>query len=49
VVGDLNRESLHEVLTGPAMATMRRWVYGVEKAPEDFLCYGCTFALTRPA
>jgi MoaA/NifB/PqqE/SkfB family radical SAM enzyme len=49
VVGDLNRESLHEVLTGPAMALMRRWVYGIEKAPEDFLCYGCTFALTRPA
>jgi MoaA/NifB/PqqE/SkfB family radical SAM enzyme len=49
VVGDLNQESLHEVLTGPAMALMRRWVYGLEKAPEDFLCYGCTFALTRPA
>jgi MoaA/NifB/PqqE/SkfB family radical SAM enzyme len=48
VVGDLNRESLHEVLAGPAMALMRRWVYGIEKAPEDFLCYGCTFALTRP-
>jgi MoaA/NifB/PqqE/SkfB family radical SAM enzyme len=49
VVGDLNRESLHEVLAGPAMALMRRWVYGLEKAPADFLCYGCTFALTRPA
>jgi MoaA/NifB/PqqE/SkfB family radical SAM enzyme len=49
VVGDLTRESLHDVLTGPAMALMRRWVYGLEKAPADFLCYGCTFALTRPA
>jgi MoaA/NifB/PqqE/SkfB family radical SAM enzyme len=49
VVGDLTRETLDEVLTGPAMALMRRWVYGLEKAPADFLCYGCTFALTRPA
>ncbi|HET9208905.1 MAG TPA: radical SAM/SPASM domain-containing protein [Thermoanaerobaculia bacterium] len=49
VVGDLTRESVVEVLTGPAMATMRRWAYGIEKAPADFLCYGCTFALTQPA
>ncbi|MFL6236341.1 MAG: radical SAM/SPASM domain-containing protein [Thermoanaerobaculia bacterium] len=49
VVGDLTRESVAEVLTGPAMALMRRWAYGIERAPEDFLCYGCTFALTQPA
>lgn len=47
VVGDLSRESVHEVLAGPAMALMRRWVYGLEEAPRDFLCRGCTFALTR--
>jgi MoaA/NifB/PqqE/SkfB family radical SAM enzyme len=49
IVGDLTRESVHEVLTGPEMARMRRWVYGVEEAPEDFICRGCTFALTRPS
>jgi MoaA/NifB/PqqE/SkfB family radical SAM enzyme len=49
VVGDLNHESVHEVLTGPALAMMRRWVYGLEEAPKDFICNGCTFALTRPA
>ncbi|HEX6903196.1 MAG TPA: radical SAM/SPASM domain-containing protein [Thermoanaerobaculia bacterium] len=49
VVGDLSRESVQEVLAGPAMATMRRWVYGLEEAPRDFLCRGCTFALTRPS
>jgi len=49
VVGDLTRESVAEVLSGPAMALMRRWAYGLERAPEDFLCYGCTFALTQPA
>jgi hypothetical protein len=48
-VGDLTRESVHQVLTGPAMARLRRWVYGLEKAPADFICRGCTFALTRPS
>ncbi|HEV2846945.1 MAG TPA: radical SAM/SPASM domain-containing protein [Thermoanaerobaculia bacterium] len=49
VVGDLSRESVQEVLTGPAMALMRRWVYGLEEAPRDFICRGCTFALARPS
>jgi hypothetical protein len=49
IVGDLTRESLHDVLTGPALSLMRRWVYGVEEAPRDFICRGCTFALTRPS
>ena len=49
VVGDLTRQSVQEVLAGPAMATMRRWVYGIEASPKDFICHGCTFALTRPA
>jgi MoaA/NifB/PqqE/SkfB family radical SAM enzyme len=49
VVGDLTRESVDEVLTGPEMARMRRWAYGLEEAPKDFICRGCTFALTRPA
>lgn len=49
VVGDLSRQSVQEVLTGPAMALMRRWAYGLEDAPRDFICRGCTFALTRPS
>jgi hypothetical protein len=44
VVGDLSRQSVREVLTGPALALMRRWAYGVEQAPADFICRGCTFA-----
>lgn len=44
VVGDLTHESVRAVLTGPAMALMRRWAYGVEEAPAGFLCRGCTFA-----
>ncbi|MEO8195558.1 MAG: radical SAM/SPASM domain-containing protein [Thermoanaerobaculia bacterium] len=47
-VGDLNVETVAAVLAGPKLAQMRRWVYGVEEAPADFICRGCTFALTRP-
>jgi pyruvate-formate lyase-activating enzyme len=49
VVGDLTRESVQEVLTGPKLALMRRWIYGLDEAPKDFICRGCTFALTRPS
>jgi hypothetical protein len=47
-VGDLNVESVADVLSGPKLSQMRRWVYGVEEAPANFICRGCTFALTRP-
>jgi hypothetical protein len=49
VVGDLTQESVLEVLNGPKLALMRRWAYGLEEAPRDFICRGCTFALTRPS
>jgi MoaA/NifB/PqqE/SkfB family radical SAM enzyme len=48
VVGDLNEQSVDEILTGPTMALMRRWAYGLTDAPADFICRGCTFALTQP-
>jgi hypothetical protein len=46
-VGDLTRSSVHEVLSGDRIATLRRWVYGLEESPADFLCKGCIFARTR--
>jgi Radical SAM superfamily/Iron-sulfur cluster-binding domain len=46
VVGDLTTASVAEVLAGPALARMRRWVYGIEDAPPDFICRNCKFALT---
>ncbi|HVR07006.1 MAG TPA: radical SAM protein [Thermoanaerobaculia bacterium] len=45
VVGDLTASSVEEVLTGPAMAHMRRMVYGLEPAPDNFICRNCKFAL----
>jgi hypothetical protein len=47
VVGDLREERLDDILSGPRMSTLRRWVYGLEPAPDDFLCRKCIYALTR--
>jgi hypothetical protein len=47
VVGDLGEESLRAILGGPRMSLMRRWVYGLDDAPADFLCRNCIYALTR--
>ena len=47
VVGDLNVSSVAEVLAGPEIARLRRWVYGLEEAPADFMCRKCIFARAR--
>jgi MoaA/NifB/PqqE/SkfB family radical SAM enzyme len=47
VVGDLTRSSIREVLEGEELAKMRRWVYGIEEAPDDFMCRDCVFARRR--
>lgn len=47
VVGDLTTQTVAEVLGGDVMARLRRWTYGVEPAPDDFLCRRCEFALGR--
>ena len=46
VVGDLTRQSVREVLEGEEMARLRRFAYGVEEAPADFICRKCVFART---
>lgn len=45
LVGDLRSESLTGILTGDAFARVRRWTYGMEQAPEDYLCRRCVFAI----
>ncbi|MGZ4779713.1 MAG: radical SAM/SPASM domain-containing protein [Thermoanaerobaculia bacterium] len=44
VVGNLADSTIAEVLAGPGLAQMRKWVYGIEEAPEDFICRSCVFA-----
>jgi len=47
VVGNLHRQSVREVLASEEMAKMRRWAYGVEDSPDDFICRSCTFAIIK--
>ena len=47
VVGDLTLATIEEVLSGPEIAKLRRWTYGIEEAPGDFMCRNCVFALYR--
>ena len=47
-VGDLHHESLEDILRGPKVTLLRRWVYGLEEAPADFICRRCIYALTDP-
>jgi MoaA/NifB/PqqE/SkfB family radical SAM enzyme len=47
VVGDLNEQNLHEILSGEPMARYRRWLHSVEEAPDDFICRHCIYARTR--
>jgi Radical SAM superfamily/Iron-sulfur cluster-binding domain len=44
VVGDLSQQTVTEILIGPELAQLRRWSYGLEKAPDDFICRKCIFA-----
>jgi hypothetical protein len=47
VIGDLRTTSIVDVLSGEAIARLRRWSYGLEDAPEQFMCRRCVFALAR--
>lgn len=49
IVGDLTTNTIAEVLQSDDYARMRRWVYGLEEAPDDFICRSCIFARTAAA
>jgi len=46
IVGDLNRDTVEGVLTGPQLSSLRAQAYGLQEAPPDFICRKCVFALT---
>jgi hypothetical protein len=46
-VGDLNVQTIDDVLSGDEMAMLRRWTYGLDDAPDDFICRNCLFAVTE--
>jgi MoaA/NifB/PqqE/SkfB family radical SAM enzyme len=47
VLGNLEHQSLREILDSEGYARARRQVYGVEQPPEDFICDNCRYALRR--
>lgn len=47
VIGDLTHSTIDEILRGDEIAKLRRWVYGLEEAPDDFICRNCVFARDR--
>jgi len=48
-VGDLTPSSIHDVMSGEALSRYRRWVYGAEETPDDFICNRCVSAISAPA
>lgn len=48
IVGDLTKQSVRDVLESERFAELRRWSYGVEEAPDAFMCRRCEYALERP-
>ncbi len=48
VVGDLREQNVKQILSGEALARLRRWVYGQEEAPADFMCRHCIYARPGP-
>ena len=47
VAGNLAHQTVREVLEGAEMARLRRWTYGLEEAPDDFICRKCVYAIQR--
>ena len=45
-IGNVKTQSVAEILGGDTMARLRRWTYGVEEAPADYLCRRCEFAIS---
>jgi wyosine [tRNA(Phe)-imidazoG37] synthetase (radical SAM superfamily) len=45
VVGDLNVQTIDEVMAGDAMAAHREIIFGFRKMPEHHLCRKCEFAI----
>jgi sulfatase maturation enzyme AslB (radical SAM superfamily) len=45
--GNLHETPVIDVLEGLEMARLRRQTYGLEEAPEDFICRRCIYALKR--
>lgn len=46
VIGNIHNKSLRAILEGDTAQQYRRWVFGVDSPPKDFICRRCQW--TRP-
>jgi len=46
IVGDLTRQTIDDVMSSQELAELRRMIYGIEDASEDFICRNCLFAVS---
>ena len=46
-LGNIDEATVTEIYQGEKIAQMRKWIAGQEKAPSNFICRKCVFALTE--
>jgi MoaA/NifB/PqqE/SkfB family radical SAM enzyme len=46
MIGDVKQSSIEEILSGDNIALLRRYSYGLEPAPADFMCRKCAALLS---
>jgi len=46
ITGDLNKQSIREVMTSRRMSLYRKYIYGIKKAPAAFICRNCCYVKT---
>ncbi len=46
IVGNLHEQSIEEVLQGAKISELRKIIYGFKEPPKNFICTGCSFAIT---
>lgn len=49
LIGDLREQSIDALAAGPRAVELRRWVFGLEESPADFICRKCDKTCSRPA
>jgi radical SAM protein with 4Fe4S-binding SPASM domain len=42
LLGNIGSQSVAEIMTGEIAQTFRRQIYGMEQAPQDFICRSCS-------
>jgi hypothetical protein len=47
ILGDLNSSSIEDIMRSDRAVLVRRWIFGAEQAPDDFICRRCEETCSR--